>query len=955
MDFVKGLYAARGAARAPARKEMALAGSSMRPKTLADTLEDFALDELPPDPPPPDEEVNLNGLHGAEDDEPGQKLVEVADMGVTVAQPDSGALRPTLFIGVGGFGRKALLELRCRFVDRFGDLEKVPLLRFLCVDSDPEAVNHAVKGAPEVALSRNEVFHLPLQPVSNYRRRIIEQLSDWLPREKLYAMPRSLQPQGCRALGRLALVDNYQKLFARLRREIQESTSSEVIYQSVTQTGLAVRDSQPRVYVIASAGGGSSGMLTDLGYALKRQLAHLRHPDAQIILFLLCSAPNDPASPKTELANVHATLTEINHYCDPTNVFSAQYGVEGQRIVDHGSPFASVYLLPLPHRGPAALDDVIAHMGSYVFHETTTPLGTKLEQLRLAAQAEIDPNNCFNAPFRSLGTYAVWFPRGLLLRFAARLACRKLVETWLTTDETLMAADRLEAQIEAVCQAVTSDPKFAPEALLPRIEEATRSSHLTELGATPAEAIAGVLANLQEQSVQSVAQEDPGNWSRQALNRVREWLGGDEAEGQYSDWRKTRVNRALHVAAQKLAEEYAKDFTSGLTGVMEFPGARLAAAEKAVTYLEDFCKAQILAQRERLQQHRAKTKQAWLQLDLALSECMTGGGGFRWFGSRSNRRLLNNYLERLSAFARQRVHEEHVSAVEHFFIALQGQVNDQRRDLGFCRQRLRHLQENLEVMPAGVDEDLTATRPGAEYTQTHSPVPSTEAYWEAIRQSHTARVVLPEGEQELERSAIKLLHRLKEADWIQLDRDLHQRVLQPQGGLHRACLNSGDLSRALAAPLVDETINLLGNHLPIMDVAQILATEFGCSFDNKSGVHQVPAVSELAGHTQAYLDRATPLIGQSEGDKQHSFLLIPASIAGRALSRVLEEAMPNLKHVPVPGQSDLMICRDQGPLTIRDLTRMLKLCGQAYEQLAAVPQTSPHARFDLLDWMPLDP
>ena len=134
---------------------------------------------------------------------------------VAVAQPQTGAMRPTLIIGVGGFGRKALLELRCRFLDRFGDLTKIPLLRFLCIDPDPEAVNVAVRGAPDVALTRGEVYHLPLQQVGNYRRRMIDQLSEWLPREKLYALPRSLQTQGSRALGRLAFVDNQQRLLAR--------------------------------------------------------------------------------------------------------------------------------------------------------------------------------------------------------------------------------------------------------------------------------------------------------------------------------------------------------------------------------------------------------------------------------------------------------------------------------------------------------------------------------------------------------------------------------------------------------------------------------------------------------------------------------------------------------------------------------------------------------------------
>src|SRR5205823_10113520 len=105
---------------------------------------------------------------------PDSEGVEVSDLGITVAQPSTGSLRPTLIVGLGGFGRKALLELRCRFLDRFGDLNKVPILKFLCLDADPEAVNLAIRGAPELALTRGEVYQLPLQPVGNYRRRAME-------------------------------------------------------------------------------------------------------------------------------------------------------------------------------------------------------------------------------------------------------------------------------------------------------------------------------------------------------------------------------------------------------------------------------------------------------------------------------------------------------------------------------------------------------------------------------------------------------------------------------------------------------------------------------------------------------------------------------------------------------------------------------------------------------------
>ena len=69
-------------------------------------------------------------------------------------------------------------------------------------------------------------------------------------------MPRSLKTQGSRALGRLAFADNYLRLMGRFRREVQQATHPDALYQSVNNTGLALRDSTPRVYVLAAAGGG---------------------------------------------------------------------------------------------------------------------------------------------------------------------------------------------------------------------------------------------------------------------------------------------------------------------------------------------------------------------------------------------------------------------------------------------------------------------------------------------------------------------------------------------------------------------------------------------------------------------------------------------------------------------------------------------------------------------------
>jgi hypothetical protein len=949
MAFVRALYTARHPARKPQAPDAVLVGQGHRPKSMAETLDDIMLDDLdgagpdaepvPPRPPRGADEIDM----------------EVSQLGVTVVQPQTGALRPTVVVGVGSFGRKALLELRCRFLDRFGDLSKIPLLRFLCLDADPEAVHAAVRGAPEVALSRHEVYHLPLQPVGNYRRRSLDHLCEWLPREKLYAMPRSLQTQGSRALGRLAFVDNQQRLLARLRREIQEVTNPDALYQSVSQTGLALRDNTPRVYVLASAGGGGSGLLTDLGYALRRLLVQTRHPDAELTLLLCCGAPTDPATPKPELANVYATLTELNHYSDPSVPFAAQYGVDGQRIVDHGMPFGAVYLLPLAHRSPQALEETVAHLGSYLFHEVTTPLGLRLDHLR---HQGLSPEACLArtglaGPFRSFGTFAVWFPRGLLLRLAARLACRRIADGWLAGQDA-RSARAVSPEIAEFCQGLLADPELQPVRLVPRIEEAARGLLLTDLASSPAEALTGLLAQLEEQSSQLVAQEDPGNWSRQALNRVKDWVGGVEREEEMHDWRKTRLNRTLTTAAQTAAVAWGQQVGPALFSVMERAQERVAAAESALTHVQHLCHEAAERQRESVVRQQAQVEQAWRQVEAALVECQAGGGGFRLFGGRSNRRLLRAFMEALSHFARQRLAEETTAAVRQFFLSLRGQLEERRRDLGFCRQRLRHLIETLEGTAGTEDDALVGTRPGSDNTPSHSPVPSTEAYWEAIRESATARVVLPDNEQDLERAAIHFLQSLTGEQWLQLDKDLHERVLLPRGGLHGACMSSGDLVRTLAVPLMDEAVSLLGQHLPIMDAAQILGAELGILADEKhpAGGGNAP---ELEAQSRSYLARTMPLLARQDGTGQHAFLLVPVSKAGKALALATKQVLPDLQEVKVPGQADLMFCRDQGQLGTHDLQRVFKACRLAYEAVATSPQVSPHARFDLTDWLPLDP
>src|SRR5262249_28960136 len=163
---------------------------------------------------------------------------------------------------------------------------------------------------------------------------------------------------------------------------------------------------------------GSGGMLIDLGYAVRRVLARMTVAETPVTAFVYASAPTDTSTTDHELANLYAGLTELNHYADPDVTFTAQYGgPAGPQGEGRGLPFSATYLLPMPERTAAAFRDVISHLAGYVAHDLTTPLGPALEQIRQR------PASFGRSPFRSFGTYGVWFPRGLLLRAAAQKIC----------------------------------------------------------------------------------------------------------------------------------------------------------------------------------------------------------------------------------------------------------------------------------------------------------------------------------------------------------------------------------------------------------------------------------------------------------------------------------------------------------------------------------------------------
>jgi hypothetical protein len=316
------------------------------------------------------------------------------------------------------------------------------------------------------------------------------------------------------------------------------------------------------------------------------------------------------------------------------------------------------------------------------------------------------------------------------------------------------------------------------------------------------------------------------------------------------------------------------------------------------------------------------------------------------------------------------------------------------RDLTFCRQRLRHVQQALEnvfnspddgdatslpdlAAPAGRPEWAVAPSRGSalDITTTAGPTPllSAEGYWDTLRGSSTLRVVLPPQARDLADAAQQFLDTLSPEQWTQLDQACQDQVLSQRGGLQKACLGTADLVRHLGALMIWQVGVCLSEHLPVTDVAQVelslgqdlserlrryyqqAAPLLSPTVPLRQGAGSGARSAVAAGSGRAAPDSVADTPARQAARKDHTFLLIPASEAGKQFGELARKALPGVHLVSVPGQADLTFCREQGNLHLDDLQKILSACRAAYAELAVLPQTSAHARFDVQDWIPLDP
>src|SRR5205823_2147598 len=75
----------------------------------------------------------------------------------------------SIIIGVGGTGHKILLDVRKRLIEKYGSLERIPIVSFMQIDTDAATLERNVNFDDRANLDRSEVIYASVEGVPELR------------------------------------------------------------------------------------------------------------------------------------------------------------------------------------------------------------------------------------------------------------------------------------------------------------------------------------------------------------------------------------------------------------------------------------------------------------------------------------------------------------------------------------------------------------------------------------------------------------------------------------------------------------------------------------------------------------------------------------------------------------------------------------------------------------------
>jgi serine/threonine protein kinase len=818
-----------------------------------------------------------------------QAVPESADFG----------LRPTLFLGIGGLAAASLIRLKKRLHARLGDLADVPIYRFLLVDTDRTALRHQQLGLPSQTLAGDEALLAALHPPEHYRPES-KSLLRWLDRRWLYGIPRSLQTEGLRPLGRLAFVGSSQAIHTRIKEALESMLRPETITAAQIATGQQLRTEVPRIYIISSITGGTGGgMLADMAYAVRRVQMELRFYQEGPFGILLYATGQKPSDRDLACINACATLTELQHFSRPDSSYPEDVD-RGLISLGPGTPpFEECYLLTLGDQltkaeAEAATDiiasylDLDASPGGSSFldefrHSTRLPTGQAAAALSL----------------RSFGASRISFPKEELINTATDLFCRGVVEAW---PGTLNESDRKELERRVQSQAARLE--LAEEPLVSRLQAALQS----KWGDDPNQYLLKLLSGVSSPSQPGAGQAESEISAELLLDRVEQELGtgqmGDSEDAQLlSPAEETMTREALNLAAS-----LSRQTLEWLLKMVETPWNRIKAAGLAASQFTQHLQNVSQKTKERLARLQKRREAARSQLVHA--EGSPASPGATWLRSGRPKDTIENIHRAMLEYARFRLMEISLENALLVLSAVRDQLSRINDHLVQSRSKLAEISKLFPIAPL-------SERPLEEES---APAP------------HVTEL-LPGQSPNLAAAAAALLSSLSPELIRQFDEKFQSEVLDQLGGLWGLVCEEGDPLRPTR-----QLIPSLRSFWEIDSDAENLNAVLRRELQNRA--RRIIA-KPLEGHDAASLlleahtgadERRRALLTQVEAAlpgldvpcaSYHIFMKLPRSEAGRSLRAVAQEALQGVPLTLLESEGDIVVYQETAGLSLEAAWRVV--------------------------------
>jgi len=294
-------------------------------------------------------------------------------------ESETARTRPTLIVGVGKTGTNAVRELRRLMNQRVASREEIPSLQFLCFDTDRQSLAQAICSIENDALDPTETVEIKLSSAQDFRGKAAN-FSSWLSRRWVYNIPKSLQTEGLRPLGRLAFADHIDEIFNRFQSAFKKLLEPGSIAQTAETLDMDP-DGEPRIIFVTSiAGGIGSGSILDLAYTARTVLSDLGHHECSVDGVLIHSTAKVVGNRELNIANSFACLAELRHF--------VEYGYPGDESCglpefEEELPFDNSYFVNFGQNlDPARYTQRVEEVAEYLFLDIATPCQTFFESSR---------------------------------------------------------------------------------------------------------------------------------------------------------------------------------------------------------------------------------------------------------------------------------------------------------------------------------------------------------------------------------------------------------------------------------------------------------------------------------------------------------------------------------------------------------------------------------------------